>query len=101
MSRSSSSGNDEPDELRLDLRVHCMAVPSPLHFPRLVASTSVGELKSMVQAALESSGVRSGRERMRVIYRGRYQTDDSEALASVFGPETVRCYMIHHSMDNC
>jgi hypothetical protein len=78
--------NAEDEPLRIDLKILCNAITTPIVLPGLPTTTTVADLKASVQNALES---RPATGRMRFIYRGRILPSDDEQLGHIFGLDNV------------
>jgi hypothetical protein len=62
-------------------------VPNRLTFPEVPVSTTITELKKLIQDAIPT---KPSFERQRIIYRGRPIIQPELTLASLFGAEAVR-----------
>lgn len=75
-------------DTRLNLKVLSPSteVNGDISFNDISASTTVADLKGLIQTAIAS---RPAVERMRLIHRGRVLARESDTLSDVFGAETV------------
>ncbi len=79
---------ERPEPLAFTLHVvsPSAGVSSPLTFTRLLATTTVNELKAKIRDALPS---KPGDESQRLIHRGRMLGKETETMLEIFGRETV------------
>ena len=61
-------------------------IPNQLSFPSLLPSTTVGQLKELIQNAVPT---RPAPDRQRLIHRGRMLAKDTDTMADIFGPTAV------------
>lgn len=79
---------EQPEPLTFTLQVvsPSVGVASPLSFPLLAATTTVGQLKERIRDVLPSKPA-TGNQRL--IHRGRMLGRDTETMLDIFGQETV------------
>ena len=74
----------------LNLRVlSSLGVEQPLSFDNLPPSTTVGALRRKIVEALPPREGDDVQKHMRLIYRGRLLSNDSEALLDIIGEQEV------------
>ncbi|KAI9816652.1 MAG: hypothetical protein M1832_005038 [Thelocarpon impressellum] len=64
---------------------------SNLSFPSIAASTTVGELKTLIRDAVPT---KPGPDRQRLIHRGRMLGSDADTLLEVFGQAAVSLLLL-------
>ncbi|XPS98597.1 hypothetical protein M3J09_007795 [Ascochyta lentis] len=77
------------DTLAVNLKILSPSseLESGIHLRDLPASTTVKELRLLIQHAVPS---KPGPERMRLIYRGKVVANDADSLEAVFGADNIR-----------
>jgi hypothetical protein len=87
-SPAAAAGERKGDNIDLKLLSPSPEVPaSGLLFENISPATTLGELRSKVQAALPSHPLPA---RQRIIYFGRVLQRDDDTLSGVFGADNVR-----------
>lgn len=81
------------DQLSVNLNVispsTAVGTGSPLSFPNLLASTTIGQLKEKIRNLLPTKPTDA---QQRLIYKGRVLQQDDETLCQIMGENTVRTY---------
>lgn len=97
-----AGGTGAENSLGFTLHVLCPSLPPPgrFSFNNLAASTSIAELKRLIQAKIPGNPVP---ESQRLIYSGRPVVDIGLTLQSILEPEEVRiiCSTTIHETDKC
>jgi hypothetical protein len=90
----SDSSAAAPAEAFIDLKVLSPSteVDGDMLFVKLPASTTVAELKLKIKGQIAT---KPAVERMRLIYRGRVMTKESDTMTDVFGREGVITCLSH------
>lgn len=83
---SSSTGPQE--DLAVDVSVvsPSVSVNAPLHFPRLLPSTTIGQVKQKIRDSLDS---KPSNEHQRLIHQGKLLGREQDTLLQVFGEQKV------------
>lgn len=85
----SSSGAAPQDDLTVGISVvsPSVSVNTPLNFPNLSPSTTVGQVKQKIREALDS---KPSNEHQRLIHQGKLLNREQETFLEVFGEQRVR-----------
>jgi hypothetical protein len=83
------------ETLNLKILSPSTEVEGGISFPDIPTSTTIKELRSRIQDAVQS---KPAPDRMRLIYRGRVVANDGDTLGNVFGAESVRARTAGHNL---
>ncbi|PSR97158.1 hypothetical protein BD289DRAFT_459126 [Coniella lustricola] len=86
---ASSSSAAAPEKLPINISIvsPSLSVNTPLNFPGLPASTTLGQLKQNIRDALDSKPTN---EQQRLIHQGKLLAKEDETLLQVFGEQKIR-----------
>lgn len=86
---ASSSSAPPSEELSVNIAIvsPSLSANTPLNFPGLPASTTIGQLKQRIRETLDS---KPSNDRQRLIHQGKLLARENETLLDVLGEQRVR-----------
>lgn len=85
---AASSSATVPDDLSVNISIvsPSTSVNAPLHFPNLLPSTTVAQVKQKIRDALD---LKPSNEQQRLIHQGKLLSREEQTLLDVFGEQKV------------
>lgn len=92
---SSSTAAPPAEELSVNIAIvsPSLSANTPLNFPGLPASTTIGQLKQKIRDALDTKPTN---DRQRLIHQGKLLPRENDTLLDVLGEQRVRLVIYMH-----